>query len=51
MNPSIFDLSTVGEEQLGVAPSEIYAAIFDGLLSAAAFFQDLLPGIINIPGI
>ncbi|GGC63232.1 hypothetical protein IEU95_12190 [Hoyosella rhizosphaerae] len=44
---SIFDLSTVGEDQLGFPPSELYAMIFDGLLAAADFFG----GIISLPGL
>jgi hypothetical protein len=45
---SVLDLSTITADQLGFAPTDLYAAILGGLLSVGEFFNGLTGG--TIPG-
>ncbi|WP_158307393.1 hypothetical protein [Hoyosella subflava] len=45
----VFDLSTLGAEQLGFPPSDLYAAIIDGLLAVSVFVNDITGGAFNLP--
>ncbi|MCW4353607.1 hypothetical protein ONR57_09905 [Hoyosella sp. YIM 151337] len=45
----VFDLSTLGQEQLGFPPADLYTAIIDGLIAVSAFVNEVTGGVFGLP--